>query len=200
MMRALVKIHRLAPFVVALAVGTLSAPSRAAPVLLDRIVATVEKHPIFRSDVLRRARPYLARLDKAAQTNQTIVGEIKRELTSKMIDELLIQLECERSRINVEPQEIDRALEHLAQVNQIDRKMLLAEAAKQGLSEKEYREELRRQLLEAKWIAFKVRPGVTAPLVGNSGEKARAFAVLVDTARSAELSRLRKNAIVELRW
>jgi peptidyl-prolyl cis-trans isomerase SurA len=168
-------------------------------VLLDRVVATVDAHPILRSEVLRRARPYLLRLDRERRDRAT-VASIAREVISRMIDERLIELECDRARIRVEPRDIDSALDELARANQVDRPTLLAEAAKQGLAEQDYREELRRQLLDMRWMMAKVRPSIAMPLLGTPEEKARATAALLEAARKAELTRLRRGMIVEVRW
>ena len=127
------------PPLFALVVASLLATSRAhaAPVLLDRLVALVDGEPIFRSEVLARI---------AEGTHPP------KETLERMIDERVIEKEAKRLRIEVYKTEIDAALYLLADKYTMTRADLLALAKKQGLDEAGYREELRRQLLEAKWL------------------------------------------------
>ncbi len=168
--------------------------------LLDRVVATVDSLHIYRSDVLRRARSYLAQMDPKARGDRQVVARMQREVVAKLVDEALIVNECQRLHLTADREEVDRALDVIAQGSHLDRAGLLAAAAKQGLSEKEYREQIRRQILEAKWVALRVRPTVVAPTSGTEDEKKRATEALVVQAREAELARLRRDTVVEVRW
>ena len=179
----------------------LSSSTRAAhatPVLVDRVIAVVEDRPIYRSELLVRARPYLLKLGE--KRDPKAVREVYRTVTERMIDELLIQAVAKDMKLTVTEEDIERAMKDLAERGNVTRDGLLAEAKKQGLSPEEFHEELKRQLFEAKWIAVKVRPRVRAPEAGTPEEKQQALATLLDVERKRQLSLLRSIAYVEVRW
>ncbi len=80
-----------------------------------------------------------------------------RDLLNRLIDERLVEQEAVRARVAVLPAEIDAAVENIAGAARLDVHALLAEARMQGLSEQEYRDELRRHVLEGKLVNLRVR-------------------------------------------
>lgn len=142
-----------------LAFGTMlagSTPVRADPVrrvVVDRIVAVVDREVITLVELRRRAAPFLrtlASLDEASRP----VAEVRmyRELVDRLVEERLIARRARMASIVVTASEIDKALDSIAEKNHLSREALLAEARATGLSEADYRDEIHRQLLSFKCL------------------------------------------------
>lgn len=189
----------VASFVVALANVVVPTAAADPPVVLDRIMATVDAHRIYRSDVARRARPYILALPKAEQADPKRISQAFHELVEQIVDEQLIARECEKARIDVEDHEVDATLDQVAKANKVDRARLLAEAAKQGMAAADYRAEIRRQILDAKWTMYSVRTRVQAPIVGTEEERSEATTKLVQEERKKLLAQLRASSFVEVK-
>jgi len=170
------------------------------PVILDRLVATVDARAIFRSDLTGRAGPYIATLPAAEQSDPKRINQLLHELLEQMIDEHLVAQDCLRAQISVEPHEVDRAIDEVAKANKMSVKELLTAAKQQGLTEDGYKAEVRRQILDMKWSTLLLRPRVNAPIVGTDAEKAEATAKLVEAERKKTLALLRADAFVEVKW
>jgi len=128
--------------------------------VIERIVAVVGERPILLSDVQRRARPFRARMMAAGATPQQLQQaepQLQKELLQRMVDERLEELAAEKAKISVSRDEVDAAMANVASGARMTVADLLREAATQGLSEGEYREELRRQLLEGRLFQLRGR-------------------------------------------
>lgn len=132
--------------------------------IVERIVAVVGERPILLSELRLRARPHLYRL-MAQNPNPTAQAaaesELFRELLSRMIDERLEEQAAAKANITVPPEEVDAGIRQLAANQHVDPAILISEAKRQGgLSEQDYRDEIRRQVLEGKLIQLRVRSRV----------------------------------------
>ena len=141
--------------------ATFVCASRAA--IVERVVAVVGERPILLTDLRKRAKPFVTQIygttqnptQRAAQETQ-----MYRDLLNRMIDDRLEEQAADKSRIAVTTEEIDRGMRQKAESLNLPLKDLLVEARRQGLSEQDYREEVRRQLLEGKLIQLRVIPRV----------------------------------------
>lgn len=129
--------------------------------IVERVVAVVGERPILLSELRLRARPALYRImmatsdptQQAAQENS-----MYRELLSRMIDERLEEQAAAKANITVGSEEVDAGIRQVAAQAHIDVPTAIAEAKRQGgLSEQDYRDEIRRQVLEGKLIQLRVR-------------------------------------------
>jgi peptidyl-prolyl cis-trans isomerase SurA len=168
----------------------------AEPTTIERAVARVDGRPILLSEIRQRARPYLARLHgavaRAVATRRTY-----RELLALRIDEELIAERTEAGKISVSERELGDALDRMASERHVDRPTLLVEALAAGYPEASYRAEIRRQLLEQKWVTAEIaRRGARWP------EDSRRYAVWFERERKQLVAELRKTACIErlVRW
>ena len=151
---AFVAVVALAAFVGA------SAPRRADAVIVERIVAVIGDKPILLSELRMRARPKLTIL--AAQTGgdptRMAVAEpgLYKSTLNEMIDERLMEQQATRANITISVSQIDEAIRNKAAGLGVSVKDLLAVAQRQGFSEQDYRDEVRRQLLEGRLIQLRV--------------------------------------------
>lgn len=142
--------------------------SFAAPVLVDRVVASVDGQLVFHSQVEKRA---------AAQKVSRSVAR------TELIDALLV---AKDAGFTPSEREIDGALDTIAKETGLDRAALEAEVKKQGLVVSEYREQVRTQLLEMRWLLARAN--------GASLKTADERTAL----RAKLLSELRKRAVIEV--
>lgn len=147
-----------AALVTSLAVGTLSPNADAA--IVERVVAIVGERPILLSELRQRARPHLYRIVASTQnpTQQAAAeSEMFRELLTRLVDERLEEQAADKAHLTVTTEEVDNGIRQVAAQARIDPAQLVAEAKRQGLSEQDYRDEIRRQVLEGKLIQLRVR-------------------------------------------
>ncbi len=128
--------------------------------MVERVVAVVGEDSILLSEVRLRARPMLLRIQAqvppGAQRNAAI-SQAYVSVLEHLIEEQLKLRSARKSQIHVTPAEIDRALDRVAKQNGLTRAALLTEAARTGMSEAEYREEIRQQLLEMKLLELRLQ-------------------------------------------
>ncbi len=133
-------------------------PSEAS--IVERIVAVVGERPILLSELRQRGRPHLWRIatTTANPTQQAAQeSEMFRELLNRLIDERLEENAADKSHITVSPEEVDNGIRQVAAQTKLQPRDVVNEAKKQGLTEQDYRDEIRRQVLEGKLIQLRVR-------------------------------------------
>jgi peptidyl-prolyl cis-trans isomerase SurA len=146
-----------AVFLAALTVGI---PRDASGAIVERVVAVVGERPILLSELRLRARPHLFRIAMSTPnpTQQAAQeSEMFRELLNRMIDERLEEQAADKAHLTVTPEEVDNGIRQVAAQAKLAPKDLVAEAKRQGLTEQDYRDEIRRQVLEGKLIQLRVR-------------------------------------------
>lgn len=127
----------------------LAAPVASAQVVLvDRLAAVVDAHPITRSAV--DARATLLGAPASGEGRE----KARQEALGSLIDDWLIHLDAERLGVTVESEEIERALGEVAGSNHLSVSALLTEVTRHGFTAESYRVEVRRQLLELRWLTL----------------------------------------------
>jgi peptidyl-prolyl cis-trans isomerase SurA len=131
--------------------------------VVDRIVAVVGKNILLLSDVHARETPFLLKLEqeKGPPAEQaTRRAEMEKELLARMVDETLEAAFAAAGHVGVTPDEVDHAEAAVAQQNSLRVDQLEDEALKQGLSRRDYRAEIARQVLEGKLVQLEVLPRI----------------------------------------
>lgn len=119
----------------------------------DRIVALVGDHVILLSELQGRAKPFADKLKEMPDKDRPALEKrLMRELCERMVDELLEGDAAEKLHLTVDEAEVAEGLKNIAAQNGVDVKTVIGEAARLGLTEPEYKLELRRQLLEGKLL------------------------------------------------
>ena len=135
-------------------------PGQADAAIVERIVAVVGERPILLSELRQRARPHLYRIAASTQNasqQAAAESEMFRELLTRLIDERLEEQAADKAHLTVTPDEVDNGIRQVAAQARLDPKQLVSEAKRQGLTEQDYRDEIRRQVLEGKLIQLRVR-------------------------------------------
>lgn len=155
-----------APARLALAAATFTAalaacPSPARAVVVERVVAVVGDRPILLSELRQRAKPFLLQVQaKVPPGPQQAAAEsqVLKELIQKVIDEELEVQAADKAKVTVTMEELDAAIKNVAQSQRMSVPELIHEARlRSGMSEQEYREEIRRQILEGKMLQLRVK-------------------------------------------
>ncbi len=141
-------------------VGAAATPRPAQAAIVERVVAVVGERPVLLSELRQRARPHLYRIVMSTQNasqQAAAESEMFRELLTRIIDERLEEQAADKAHLTVTPEEVDNGIRQVAAQARLDPKQLVAEAKRQGLTEQDYRDEIRRQVLEGKLIQLRVR-------------------------------------------
>ena len=154
--RALVVTGFLAAFAACTA-----ASSPASAIIVERVVAVVGDRPILLSELRQRAKPFLLQVQlKVPPGPQQAAAEsqVLKELIQKVIDEELEGQAAEKAKITVSAEELDAAIQNVAQAQGLTTTELVREArVRSGMTEQEYRGEIRRQILEGKMLQLRVK-------------------------------------------
>ena len=119
---------------------------------VDRVAAVVGDHVVLLSEVRARAT-LVAKTQRATLAQMT--DAILHEVTERLVEEHLEEAEADRLKITIAPDEVDHAVEQLAQGNNTSVQTLLKTVESQGVKPDELREALRRQLLEGKLLLLR---------------------------------------------
>jgi peptidyl-prolyl cis-trans isomerase SurA len=139
-------------------IALLSSGTTAQAGVIERVVAIVEDRAILLSELRVRAQPFMAQLPQGQEAQRAAASsQLQATLLHRMVDEELEHRAAARAHISVAAQEIEDALQRVAQQNNISVEDLIAEATKSGIDARAYREEIRRQLLESKLLNIKVQ-------------------------------------------
>jgi peptidyl-prolyl cis-trans isomerase SurA len=156
--------------VVAVAAVTLAAvvqPARAT--IVERVVAVVGERAVLWTELLRRAAPPRLQIRQQAQDVNVISvqeQEMYKELLDRMIDDRLEEQQAEKAHISASPEEIDRGIANIASQAQVSQGRpvsvddVMTEMRRRGFQESDFRDEIRRQIVEGKLIELRVRPRV----------------------------------------
>jgi peptidyl-prolyl cis-trans isomerase SurA len=128
--------------------------------IIERIVAIVEDKAIMLSELKDRSRPYLMRIyaevPPGAQRSAAI-SQVYKAVLDHIVDEELTRRAAETAKLSVSEEEVEQSLERLAAQQNLSVAELFAEAKRSGLSEPLYREEMRRQVLQAKLLNLRLQ-------------------------------------------
>lgn len=128
--------------------------------VIDRVVAIVNDDIITLSELEERAAQILKQLPKEqANTAQldTHKNELLAQVLPQLIDEHLAQEEIKKLHIEVSDQEVDDYIARFAQMNNLSVTDLKKRMAAEGIDEKLYRTEMRKQIERHKLINSQVR-------------------------------------------
>jgi peptidyl-prolyl cis-trans isomerase SurA len=165
-----VRLSRLLVVVLAAsAAAVVSLPKDVHATIVERVVAVIGERPVLWTDLLHRAAATRVQIRMQTQDANVISvqeQEMYKELLDRMIDDRLEEQQADKAHITIAPEEIDRGITNIAlqaqqqQGRPVTADDVIGEVHRRGLSEQDFREEIRRQILEGKLIELRVRPRV----------------------------------------
>ena len=161
------KSPRLLLALAALSIVAVALPARAT--IVERVVAVIGERPVLWTELLHRAAS--GRVQIRMQTRDANVisvqeQEMYKELLDRMIDDRLEEQQADKAHITVASEEIDRGIANIAaqaqaqQGRTVTTADVMGEVLRRGLTEQDFRDEIKRQILEGKLIELRVRPRV----------------------------------------
>ncbi len=160
-------------------------------VVVNRIVAVVDREVITLVELRRRMAPFLLSLASLEEAKRSVAeAQAYRQLVDRLIEERLIARRARMASISVTESEIEAALDTIAQSNRLTREALLAEARATGLPESDYREEIRRQIVSHKLLRLY--------LAGKNGG-AGMTDTQMEEARRVMIEEIRREVHIEVR-
>ncbi|MEA2746770.1 MAG: peptidyl-prolyl cis-trans isomerase SurA [Myxococcales bacterium] len=166
-----------------------------APVPLDGIAAIVDDVFVFRSEIDAQARRFESKLSHDPVQRRAELAMMQKELLARAIDAILIERDCKHLHLEATDAEVSAGIESVAQANGFTRKQLESEVAKAGYSQADYQEEIRRQILEQRWLMARAAGKIDR----KKNPDAASFQAAIEKQREALLVDLRSHAFIELR-
>lgn len=156
-----VKVLRSLVALAAVTAALTASPEPANAVVVEKIAAVVGDDAILLSEVRTRATPLLRAVAKqvpAGPQRTAAESQVMKEVLGRMVDEILGQQAADRLKLQVTTAEVDAALGRVAAQQKMTLPQLFKSAEeKSGFTEVEYRQEIRRQVLEGKLLSQRIR-------------------------------------------
>lgn len=128
----------------------------------DRIVAVVNDDIITLSEVNEEGAPYFQALIKQVPTER-LQGEMQRlrkEVLSHLIDQHLIEQQAAKLEIKISDEELNQAIAAMLAEGHASKEDLKKELESKGLTEAQYRNQFRGQMLQSRVISREIRSKV----------------------------------------
>jgi peptidyl-prolyl cis-trans isomerase SurA len=127
--------------------------------VIERVVAVVNDDAIFLSELRRRAAPFLEQVLSGASEGerQTRIDKLYDQFLRELVDEQLIEQAARKMSIAVSSSEVDQAIENVRAQNNLTAEKFWEAVKGQGFTEKQYRADVRKQLLRLKVTNQRVR-------------------------------------------
>ncbi|NOX80558.1 MAG: hypothetical protein GXP57_05635 [Deltaproteobacteria bacterium] len=133
--------------------------------VVDRVVAIVNNDVITLSEVNEEGKPLFQRIAEQvpAAELQAALQQARRSVIQKLIEKKIMQEEAKKKHITVSDDEVNKAIERILARNHTTMKQLKIQLAAMGMTEKQYRENLRSQILSSKLINYEIRSKIIVP-------------------------------------
>jgi peptidyl-prolyl cis-trans isomerase SurA len=154
---------KLGPILTSLgAVALLLAEANARAETIERVAAVVNDEAILLSDLRRRASPFLEAAVEGASPSErkARIKELYDRLLQQLVDEELVEQAAKKSQVSVTSMEIEQAIDNVRRQNSLAEDAFWTAVRAQGFTEKQYREDVRKQLLRLKVVNQRVRSRV----------------------------------------
>ncbi|HET8932722.1 MAG TPA: SurA N-terminal domain-containing protein [Polyangiales bacterium] len=136
--------------------------SRARAEIIERVVATVNDDAIFLSELRRRAAPFLERVITGASEAERPqrIKRLYEQFLRELIDDQLIEQTARKMNIVVSSSDVELAIENVRKQNNLNTAQFWEAVRTQGFTEKQYRTDVRKQILRLKVTNQRVRSRV----------------------------------------
>ena len=130
--------------------------------VVDRSVAIVNEDTITLSEVNELGKSYFQKITEEAPANQLseALQQARTTVIDKLIEKKLLLQEAKKLNIRVSDEDVESALQRILANNKTTVEQFRKEIGTMGLTEKQYREDLREQILSSKLINYEIRSKV----------------------------------------
>ncbi len=133
--------------------------------VVDRVVAIVNNDVITLSEVNEAGKPLFQRIAEQVPSAdlQAALQQARRSVIQKLIEKKIMLEEAKKKHVTVSDDEVNKAVESILARNHTTMKQLKTQLAAMGMTEKQYRENLRSQILSSKLINYEIRSKIIIP-------------------------------------
>ncbi len=128
--------------------------------MVDRIVAIINDSVITMSELNAATALALEKSGGDKNDEKAILG-MKKKILDDLIEQKLVKQASDKAGIDVSEKEIDNAVEDIKKENGMTQDALLLTLARSGLTYKEYREQLKEQIRQVKFVNKEFRSKIT---------------------------------------
>ncbi len=146
---------------IAIGLAALMFSSRADAEVVDRIVAVINDSVITLSELNAATAVAIEKLGIENGADPEKIKEVKGSILESLVEQKLVKQAADKAGIDISEREIDNAVEDVKKQNRLTQEQLLLALAESGLTQKEYREQLREQIRQAKFINKEFRSKIS---------------------------------------
>jgi peptidyl-prolyl cis-trans isomerase SurA len=131
--------------------------------VIERIAAVVNDEAILLSELRRRAAPMLEQLvgqSESASERKARIAQLYARLLQQLVDDELVEQAAKKAQVSASASDIDQAIENVRRQNGMTEDAFWEAVRGQGFTERQYREDVRKQLLRLKVVNQRVRSHV----------------------------------------
>ena len=147
-------------FAIFLSLFTLVQPGQA--IVIDRVVAVVNEEPITLTELDEEGAHFFNKIKTQAPDHliDEHLSRARREVLDTIIDRKLLLQRAERRGVTVSPEEIDMQFFRIMEQNKLTEEQFSKQLAKMGSTPKQYKENLKAQIVRQKLISYEIRSKV----------------------------------------
>ncbi len=131
--------------------------------VIDRIVAIVDDDIVTLVQLNKETSPYMKNIESSEYSGdkkKEAIQTINKKILNALIDRSLTQQEAKKYHLDVSVVEIDNAVENVKESKSITQEEFEKALEQEGLTLKDYRENIKKQILQAKLINHAVKSKV----------------------------------------
>jgi peptidyl-prolyl cis-trans isomerase SurA len=130
--------------------------------IIERVVATVNDDAIFLSELRRRAAPFLEQVISGASEadRPARIKRLYEQFLKELVDDQLIEQTARKMNVIVSSSDVEQAIENVRKQNNLESAKFWEAVKSQGFTEKQYRADVRKQILRLKVTNQRVRSRV----------------------------------------
>lgn len=133
--------------------------------VVDRVVAIVNDDVITLSEVNEEGKPLLQRVAENVPASELAdaLQQARKTIIEKLIEKKIMLQEAAKAKISISDDEVQMALDRILEKNKTSIEQFREEMAKLGMTEAQYRENLKEQVLSSKLVNLEIRSKVIIP-------------------------------------
>ncbi|OQY00898.1 MAG: hypothetical protein B6I26_06400 [Desulfobacteraceae bacterium 4572_130] len=131
--------------------------------VVDRIIAIVNNDVITSIELNKVIVPYIKKINSlgySGEKKEQALLKIKKDMLNRLIDRKLTDQEIARLSLKISDEELNNAIERLKKSKFMSQEDIEKILKKEGISFKDYRERIRKNLLRPKLVNFSVKSRV----------------------------------------
>ncbi len=130
---------------------------------VDRIIAVVNSDIITLAQLNKETSRYRINIESSENSDvkkKALIDDLNKKILESLIDQSLTQQEAKKYNIEISEAEVDASIENIKKIKSLSKEALEKALEQEGLTLKEYRESLKKQILQARLINYAVKSKV----------------------------------------